>query len=136
MKLAETTAKYIGRPDMGCLDLCVALLRDLGFEMPDAVDGLGVGNYRELAERSMRLAESALLARMWRVGLPGSTRFPRLGDLIAVFLPRSGGVFPAVSLGGGLAIASFIRTGVAVFRLDSANRVIICRRLCVREGAA
>jgi len=134
MKLATVTSSYLGRPDMGCLDLCVALLTDLGFEMPDAVDGLGVANYRELAHRSMRLAESRLLSRMWRVGRPGSARYPHLGDFIAVFLPASGGVFPAVALGGGQAIASFIRTGVSVFRLDTANRVLLCRRLG-RKGA-
>lgn len=135
MKLSTTTSKYLGRPDMGCLDLCVALLRDLGFDIPDEVDGLGVANYHEMAAASMRLAESRLLSRMWRVGRAGSTRYPRLGDFIAVFLPKSGGVFPAVCLGGGLAIASFIRTGISVFRLDAANRVLLCRRL-PQKGAA
>jgi hypothetical protein len=135
MRLSETTAKYLGRPDMGCLDLCVFLLRDLGFDMPDAVDGLGVANYRELAAHSMRLAESRLLSRMWYIGSAGSTHYPRLGDFIAVFLPRSGGVFPAVCLGSGHAIASFIRTGVSVFKLDKENRVLICRRLARKEAA-
>jgi hypothetical protein len=128
MKLSAVTSKYIGRPDMGCLDLCVAVLRDLGLDMPAEVDGLGVENYRALADRSMRLAESELLRRMWKVGRPGSTRFPRLGDFIAVLLP-GGGVFPAVALGGGLALASFVRDGVRVFRIDAANRCILCRRL-------
>lgn len=118
---------------MGCLDLCVALLRDLGYDMPDEVDGLGIANCRDLEARSMRLAESRLLSRMWRVGYAGSTRYPAIGDFIAVFLPQSGGVFPAVSMGGGLAIASFIRTGVAAFRLDSANRVLLCRRLSPKD---
>jgi hypothetical protein len=135
MKLSTVTSKYLGRPDMGCLDLCVALLRDLGFDMPDEVDGLGIANYKPLAERNMRLAESRLLSRMWRVGQPGSTRYPSLGDLLAVFLPKSGGVFPAVCLGSGQAIASFIRPGVSVFRLDDANRVLLCRRL-PQKGAA
>jgi hypothetical protein len=140
INLSAVVATYLGRPDMGCVELCVAVLRDLGFDCPDEVDGLGVRNYRELAHRRIRLAQAALLSRLRRVGVAGSVKFPKIGDLLAVWTPSTflpgGGVYPAVALGSTTAISSFIREGVAVFRIDAANRVIVCRRLPKREAAA
>jgi len=130
MKLAQITAKYIGKTfdDYGCIELVDAVLRDLGRPLPDDIDNITVGNYRELLEYGVRRAQYEMLCAFRQIGKPASTKYPAIGSLLVVMQPGVR-LFPAVALGGGMALASFIRAGVCVFNLDRYNRPIMAREV-------
>ena len=130
MNLSAITKKYIGKPfvEFGCIELVVAVLAEMGRPLPDAVDGIDAINYRELVADDIKKAQVAMLRAFRQIGRPGSTKYPAIGDLLIVM--QSGcGLFPAVAVGNGMGIASFIRTGVGVFALDKYNRTIMARRV-------
>lgn len=128
--LAAVTARYLGRPfaEVGCIELVCRLLDDLGTPLPDAVDGHSQANYRALLDRDRPAAQRAMLAAFARIGRPGNLAFPGLGDLLVVHQAPDT-YFPAVYVGAGQAIASFIRNGVQVFRLDEKNSPVMVRRV-------
>lgn len=129
--LASITARYIGRPhaEIGCLDLCHRMLRELGRPVPDAVGGWGVANYRDLVRaQGIRSAQRIMLASFWRIGRGVPVRAALPGDLLVV-MHRGGRVFPAVYVGRGTAVASFTRSGVRAFRLDRLNYPVMARRI-------
>lgn len=130
MKLGAVTAKYVGKTfaEVGCLELCYRVLREMGKPVPAGVGPWGVENYAGLVARSIRSAQRVMLASFWQVGRGVPVRAAAPGDLLAV-LQKGPVVFPAVHVGRGLAIASFIRRGVEVFRLDEENRAVMARRI-------
>lgn len=128
--LAAVTAGYIDRPysEYGCVDLVWHVLQDLGTPMPPAVDGWSLANYRELVARDIRAAQNVMVDVFNKIGRPGNPCFPAIGNLVVIEQP--GGVrFPAVYVGSETALASFIRKGVKVFKIDDNQKVILARRL-------
>ena len=130
MNLSQVTAKYIGQPyrAYGCLEFCYRFLVDLGFDPPQMVGDWSMDNYGELVAADIRRAQAVMLRSFWQIGTPADTRYPRIGNVLAV-LQTGPALFPAVYVGGGNAIASFIRRGVAVFPLGPENRAVIARRI-------
>jgi len=130
MNLSAITKKYIGKPfaEYGCIELVVAVLAEMGRPLPDAVDGIDAVNYRDLVGSDIKKAQVAMLKAFRKIGKPASTKYPAIGDLLVVM--QSGcSLFPAVAVGGGQAMASFIRNGVGIFSLDKYNRTIMARRV-------
>jgi len=130
MNLSAITKKYIGKPfvEYGCIELVVSVMADMGRPLPDSVDGINAVNYRDLVAADIKYAQVAMLKAFRKIGKPGSTKYPAICDLLIVM--QSGcALFPAVAVGGGMGLASFIRTGVSVFSLDKYNRPIMSRRI-------
>ena len=130
MNLADITGRWIGSDyqDHGCLKFCYLFLQDLGRHPPKRVGDWGVDNYTELVAADIRGAQRVMLKSFIKIGRRASARYPALGDLLVVN-QKNAVMFPAVYVGGGKAIASFIKKGVMVFRLDGANRVVLARRV-------
>lgn len=130
MNLSETTGRWIGRDfkDHGCLDFCHSFLKDLGFNPPERVGDWGVDNYRELVDADIKKAQSVMLKLFLKIGNAAPAAYPTLADLLVV-RQADGVYFPAVYVGAGKAIASFIKKGVAIFVIDAANQVVMARRL-------
>lgn len=131
MNLSKITAKYIGRTfeDYGCIELIVSFMNDIGTPLPDEVNGITVENYNDLVEADIRAAHITMLKTFRKIGEPASAKYPAIGDLLVIFQRRHGGMFPAVSVGQGNAIASFIKKGVMVFKTDKWNFPIMARRI-------
>lgn len=131
MKLAEITRKYINQPydEYGCVELVVAVMADMGYALPGEIDGINVKNYKDLVTADIKKAQITLLKTFRKIGRPTSTKYPWIGDLLVVYQKHRQGLFPAVSVGNGQAMASFIRYGVQVFRLDRLNLPIMARRI-------
>jgi hypothetical protein len=130
MNLSAITKKYIGKPFVkyGCIELVVAVMVEMGHPLPGSIDGIDAVNYRELVATDIKKAQVAMLRAFRQIGEPSSTKYPAIGDLLVVM--QSGcALFPAVAVGGGMGLASFIRTGVSVFSLDKYNRTIMARRI-------
>lgn len=127
--LATIVKKYINLPfsDIGCLELAVAVLNDLGKTMPAEIDGIGLGNYRQLVMKNIRHAHMVMLRAFRKIGQPSNAKYPKIADLIVVLQKKTHGMFPAVYVGGGMAIASFRRKGVCVFKLDAYNMAVMAR---------
>ena len=136
MKLAQITARYIDQPfeKYGCLEFAYYFLADLGFTVPDQVGDLSVANYKALVDRNISRAQRAMIKAFKQIGCAGNTRWPQLGDLLVIYQPREKVFFPAVYVGAGQAMASFIRDGVRVFRLDDHNKAVMARRFDRRVG--
>ena len=130
MNLSAITKKYIGQPfsAYGCIELVVTVLAEMGRPLPVAVDGIDAVNYRDLVASDIKKALVAMLRAVRQIGHPSSTKYPSIGDLLVV-MQHDGGLFPAVAVGNGMGIASFIRAGVSIFSLDKYNRPIMARRV-------
>ena len=131
MNLSNVTKKYIGQPfaHYGCIELIVAIMADIGKPLPDQMDGINVSNYNELVHKNIKLAQVTMLKAFRKIGKPVSPKYPGIGDLLVVLQKKNGGLFPAVAMGNGTAIASFIRDGVCLFCLDAYNLPIMARRV-------
>jgi hypothetical protein len=130
MNLSAITKKYINRPfaECGCIELVVAVMAEMGHPLPDSIDGIDAVNYRDLVASDIKKAQVAMLRAFRQIGDPASTKYPAIGDLLVV-MQSDCGLFPAVAVGSGMGLASFIRTGVSIFSLDKYNRPIMARRV-------
>ena len=132
MSLSTITAKYIGKSfkDYGCIELVVSVMRDMGNELPAEVDGINIDNYKSLVDRDIKHAQVEMLRIFRKIGRPSNCKYPAIGDLLVIIQPHRMAMFPAVSVGFGSAIASFIRRGVMVFPLDKYNIAVMSRHIC------
>ncbi len=132
MKLAVITGKYVGMSfeEIGCLDLAYAVVNELGFFMPDKVDGISwtVGNYKDLVEKDIEKSWKVMEDAFLKIGEKAPVKYLSIGDLLIV-KGEEDSLYPAVYVGKRCAIASFIETGVQLFELDEANKVHLARRL-------
>jgi len=130
MNLSAITKKYINKPfaEYGCIELVVAVLAEMGRPLPDAVDGIDAVNYRDLVASDIKKAQFEMLRTFRKIGTSSSTKYPGIGDLLVV-MQAGCALFPAVAVGNGQALASFIRRGVCVFSLDEYNRAVMARRV-------
>lgn len=129
MKLAQVMKRYINRPfvEYGCLELVVSVLRDLGRELPPEVDGINLDNYHDLVAQNIRVAQVAMLRIFRKIGRSSNAKYPHIADLLVVLQKTRGGLFPAVYVGNGMALASFSRKGVCVFELNQYNLAVLAR---------
>ena len=130
MNLSAITKKYINKSfaDYGCIELVVAVMDEMGRPLPDSIDGIDAINYRDLVASDIKKAQVAMLKAFRKIGKPASTKYPAIGDLLVV-MQHGCSLFPAVAVGDGMGLASFIRDGVCVFSLDKYNRTIMARRV-------
>jgi hypothetical protein len=131
MNLSKITAKYIGKSfrEYGCIELVVNFMRDIEKPLPDEVDGIDVINYRDLIDEDIKKAQRVMIRTFRKIGTPANAKYPSIGDLLVVLQPHCRGIFPAVAIGHGNAIASFIGAGVMAFNLDRLNVPIMARRV-------
>ena len=130
MKLADTTGRWIGQDfrQYDCLTFCYLFLKDLGLNPPDHVGDWSMDNYTELVDDDIKKAQRVMIKSFLKVGRPAPKKYPSIGDLL-VIKQKDAVFFPAVYVGAGKAMASFIKKGVMVFRIDTANQVALARRL-------
>jgi len=130
IKLADLTGRYIGQPFENCS--CMGLVKDvcqaLGADFPDEFKGLTLDNYMDFWRQDRGQAIETMRELLITLGRPAPLDQLRIGDLLVVEQP-GGGQFPAVYVGRGHAIASFLRTGVEVFKLGGLQRPVMARRL-------
>ena len=128
--MAQISARYIGQSfeAYGCLEFVVAFLKDLGWRPPTEIDGWSLSNYRDLVEDDIKQAQDVMVQIFKGLGRPASIDYPESGSLLVVQQP-SGVLFPAVCTGFGMALASFIRTGICMFELDKQNKPVVARRV-------
>jgi len=131
MNLATVTSKYIGKPfrEYGCIDFVVAFMQEIGKPLPQAVDGIDSENYHELVESDIKRAQVTMLKAFRKIGKPSSTKYPKIGDLLVIYQRHSRIMYPAVSIGNGMGIASFIRHGVSCFNIGKWDLPIMARRV-------
>ena len=128
--LAGITARYIEKPfsKIGCIELVCAIAEDLGTPLPREVDGWNLKNYKSLVNENIKRAQNVMIEAFKKIGEPGNEKFPSVGDLLII--EQDGDIkFPAIYVGKKQAIASFIKVGVRVFKIDDFNRIIICRKI-------
>ena len=131
MKLAAVTAKYIGKQykEYGCIERVDNFMRDIGRPLPPEINGINAVNYIDLVRADIKNAQYTMIRTFRKIGVPASTKYPAIGDLLVVWQPVWHGIFPAVAVGNGQAIASFIRKGVILFQLNRLNLPIMARRV-------
>lgn len=131
MNLATVTAKYIGKPfkEHGCIDFVVDFMRDIGKPLPESVDGIDAANYNDLVRADIKQAQVTMLRAFRKIGEPSSTKYPRIGDLLVIYQRHSKSMYPAVAIGNGMGIASFIRHGVSCFNIGKWDLPIMARRV-------
>lgn len=135
--LADITAKYVGKPfrDHTCMGLLYAVYTDLGVDVPDRFEDLSIKNYMDHYKRDPYGTQVRMLKMVRSLGEKSSALLPHLGDLLVVSqaTTRKGvirpGFLPAMYVGRGQALTSFLARGVSVFALDRLNRPIVARRM-------
>jgi hypothetical protein len=136
-KLAEITARYVGKPfrEYTCMGLLYSLYTNLGIDVPDHFENLTLDNYMDQFKKDPYGTQITLMRMIRSLGQRSKAPLPHLGDLLIVAqaTTRKGvirpGFLPAMYVGRGQAIASFLLKGVTVFQLDPLNRPIVARRL-------
>ena len=131
MNLATVTAKYMGKPfrEFGCIDFVVAFMQDIGKPLPESIDGIDDKNYAELVRSDIKKAQVTMLKAFRKIGKPASTKYPKIGDLLIIYQRHSKVMYPAVAIGNGMGIASFIRHGVCCFNFCKWDLPIMARRV-------
>lgn len=130
MKLADITGRWIDQPfeSYGCIKFAYLFLKDLGFNPPESIGHWNIYNYTTLVTADIAVAQRVMVKSFLKIGDKAPAGTPAIGDLLVVRQP-AGACFPAVYVGAGQAIASFIKKGVQVFKIDPKNEIIIARRL-------
>lgn len=131
MNLATVTAKYIDKPfeKYGCIDFVVEFMRDIGKPLPESVDGISALNYNDLVKADIKKAQVTMLKAFRKIGKAANTKYPKIGDLLVIYQRHSGVLYPAVAIGNGMGIASFIRHGVRCFNINKWDLPIMARRI-------
>lgn len=127
MRLAELTQKWLDTPyaEVSCIGFAHAFLSEAtGKAIPDAFEDFSIDNYYDRWREDPRAVEEVMCNAVRAYTAPSNPKFPHLLDLLVVQI-RGGGMTPAVYVGKGNAIASFIQRGVCVFGLDNNNQVVI-----------
>lgn len=130
MNLSRLTADYVDRPfgEHSCMGLLHSMYTALGADVPDQWEDLTLSNYMAAFKKDPRGTQIRMIKLMRSLGKRSSVQFPNLFDLLVV-VQKGPGFFPAMYVGRGQAIASFLKTGVTVFGLDKHNRPIVARRI-------
>ena len=127
MKMAQLTRKWLDTPhsEIGCIDFVRAFIFEgTGKYLPKSYGMLSVDNYMEHWRRDQVYVERELCQALLDYGTPSDPAHPKLFDMLIVRI-KDAGLTPAVYVGKGCAIASFIETGVTVFALDDNNTVAL-----------
>lgn len=135
--LADITARYISKPfhRYPCMVLVHHIYTDLGIDVPDTFEDLTLENYMRTYRREPYQTQIKLRRLVRSLGRRSSTKYPKLGDLLVVQqnLDRPNvvkpGWFAAIYIGKSEALASFMATGVCLFKLDQNQWPIVARRL-------
>ena len=129
-KMSEITTKYIGLPfsECGCIDFVYRFLRDCGADIPKSFESVSVDTYMELVHKNKKLAEATMVRAFKTIGTKIPVNNSKTGDLLIIMQPNKT-MYPAIYIGGGDAMASFIRIGVSVFGLSEKDKPIMARRV-------
>ena len=107
--------------------------RDLDVELPTEYEDLKLKTYLKDYQANPYECQIKLMGLIRSLGKKSSVKYPKRGDLLLV--SQSGGkiVKPgwlaAIYTGKSEAMASFIETGVSMFKLDRHNRAIMARTI-------
>lgn len=112
---------------IGCLDLVHDILRKRGKKVPDEWRGLTIENYGEWAEANPEKVKDMLLDLAKEVGTEVPLAAKLAGDVL--IMQQGERFFPAIYIGNGHAIASFLEKGVACFRIDEKQRAVSAWRV-------
>jgi len=136
-KFAEITAKYIDKPfkQYTCMGFLYAFYTELGVSVPDRFEDLTLKNYMEKYRIDPRGIQIKMLKLIRSLGKASKATLPHLGDMLVIsqnttkknVIPP--GLFPAVYVGKGQAMTSYLRTGITTFAIDRNNRAIVARRM-------
>ncbi len=125
--LCEITRKWLDVPygETTCIGFVHDFLEEAtGKQVPDSFGELTIENHFEKWRADKAGTEQALCEAVVAYTQPADPNYPRLLDLLVVRI-KDGGLTPAVYVGGGNAIACFIKVGVTVFNLDENNQAIL-----------
>ena len=136
-KFAEITGKYINKSfkEYSCMGFLYAFYTELGVFVPNSFEDLTLDNYASSYKKDPRETQIRMLKLIRSLGKPSKATLPHLADLLVIAqnTTRKGvikpGLFPAVYVGKGQAISSFIGAGVTTFELDKNQRPIVARRM-------
>jgi hypothetical protein len=135
--LQEWTAQYVGKPfrKITCMGLIDIYLRDLGMIPPKEFEGLTLDNFMTEYRKNPYPVQLTMMRLIRSLGKHVPAAFPKIGDLLVISqrLRRKfvvpPGFFCGIYVGHGMAISSFIRSGVTVFNLDNNQKAIVARRV-------
>ncbi len=125
--LCEITRKWLDTPHVKIS--CIAFVHDfleeaLGVEIPDEWGDLTIANHHAEWVKDPAAVEHKMCEAVKAYTIESNPKYPKLLDLLVVEI-KDHGLIPAVYIGGGNAIASFIEGGVQVFNLDKNNKPIL-----------
>jgi cell wall-associated NlpC family hydrolase len=134
--VVEIVGQYIGKPfkpggrgddGWGCIELCHAILTDMGKNPPNSVGDVSLDDYLDKTAYDVEQQHVLLLSVAHDLGreVPIDNLMP--GDGIVIKTSR-GGVGVALYLGQGKAITSTPGKGVIVFTIDDSNAILMARR--------
>jgi len=117
-RLSEITGMFVGKPfsECGCIDFVYRFYKECGVNVPGSIGAVTIENYMVLVHKNKKLAEATMIKVFKTIGTKVDFRDVRTGDLLVVMQPNKT-MYPAVYLGDGGAMASFIRIGVSAFQL-------------------
>jgi cell wall-associated NlpC family hydrolase len=134
--VVEIVGQYLGQPfksggrgdgGWGCIELCHAILTDMGKNPPNSAKDVTLDDYLDKTAYDIGKQHELLLTVANDLGreVPLDQLMPGDGLLIKT---SKGGVGVSLYLGQGKAITSTPGKGVIVFSLDNNNSVIMARR--------
>lgn len=134
---AEITQSYISRPfrECSCIGMLHQIYREMGITLPTTYDGMTIENYMDHYRDDPRGTQIKLLALIRSLGEQSSATLPHMFDLLVIAQNTNRknvvkpGFFPAIYVGQGNAMASFLGSGVLKFQLDHNQRAIVARRV-------
>jgi hypothetical protein len=136
--LAEITQKYVSQSfrRYPCMGLIQAVYSDAGVKLPTEFEGMTLTSYLGQWIKDPWGVQFSLLRLGATLGQPSSIRAPKLLDFLIMFhdwhKSRNAiapGYAPAVYVGKGQVLESFLREGVLTVKIDKYNRPIMARRL-------
>ena len=134
--LAEIIGKYLGQPfklggrgdgGWGCIDLCYAIMKDLGKNPPDVVMGWKINCYEVQVGEDKELQHRGLLETTMNLGTHVERENLVPGDFVLVKTVK-GGLLTSVYCGHGRVITSQLGIGVSILPLDHNNWILEARR--------
>lgn len=127
MSMADLTRKWLDTPwrDVSCIAFVHAFIEEgTGKTLPSRYGNLTIDNHFEYWRQNPGKVERALCEAVEVYTRYSDPKHPKLFDMLVVRI-KNHGLIPAVYVGKGCAMASFIITGVQVFALDENNKAIL-----------
>ena len=109
-----------------CLGLVYAYLKKIGKEVSDSFEGITLDTFHSFASRHKGVALKVLLRLAQSYGTDIPVHQKIAGDLVLVKAQDE--TYPAIYVGNGQIMSSYLGTGVKVVKCDKNNEIIVVRR--------